>query len=60
VGDEPVSDRAVGVPLGPASAEEYSAPLGPLCNLAERLVLHRYMPHLLQKRNAWLTTTLER
>ncbi len=48
------------MPLGPASAEEYSAPLRPLCNLAELLVLDKYMPHLLQKRNAWLTTTLER
>ncbi len=38
---------------------KYSAPLGPLGHLTERLVLDRYMPHLLRRRNAWLKSALE-
>jgi hypothetical protein len=35
---------------------EFQSPLG---FLADRLVLDRYMPHLLRQRNAWLKATLE-
>jgi ligand-binding SRPBCC domain-containing protein len=38
---------------------QFQSPLGPLGRLADRLVLGRYMPHLLRQRNAWLKTTLE-
>jgi hypothetical protein len=37
----------------------FQSPLGPLGSLADRLVLDRYMPHLLRQRNAWLKATLE-
>jgi ligand-binding SRPBCC domain-containing protein len=37
----------------------FQSPLGPLGILADRLVLDRYMPHLLRQRNAWLKATLE-
>jgi hypothetical protein len=35
---------------------QFQSPLGPL---ADRLLLYRYMPHLLRQRNTWLKTTLE-
>lgn len=38
---------------------EFQSPLGPLGWLADRLVLHHYMAHLLRQRNTWLKTTLE-
>jgi ligand-binding SRPBCC domain-containing protein len=38
---------------------QFQSPLGRLGCLADRLVLDRYMPHLLRQRNAWLKTTLE-
>jgi ligand-binding SRPBCC domain-containing protein len=38
---------------------EFQSPLGPLGSLADRLVLDRYMPYLLGKRNTWLKATLE-
>ncbi len=38
---------------------EYEAPLGRLGDLAESLVLRRYMPHLLRRRNDWLKAALE-
>jgi ligand-binding SRPBCC domain-containing protein len=38
---------------------QFKSPLGPLGSLADRLILDRYMPHLLRQRNAWLKTTLE-
>jgi ligand-binding SRPBCC domain-containing protein len=38
---------------------EFQSPLGPLGALADRVVLDRYMPHLLRQRNAWLKATLE-
>ena len=38
---------------------QFQSPVGPLGFLADRLVLDRYMPHLLRQRNAWLKTTLE-
>jgi len=38
---------------------EFDSPLGPLGSLADRLVLDRYMPHLVRQRNTWLKTTLE-
>jgi ligand-binding SRPBCC domain-containing protein len=37
----------------------FQSPLGPLGSLADRLVLDRYMPHLLRQRNTWLKTALE-
>jgi ligand-binding SRPBCC domain-containing protein len=37
----------------------YQSPLGPLGTIADRLVLDRYMAHLLRHRNAWLKATLE-
>jgi len=37
----------------------FQSPLGPLGSLADRLVLDRYMPHLLRQRNSWLKTSLE-
>jgi ligand-binding SRPBCC domain-containing protein len=37
----------------------FQSPLGPLGSLADRLVLDRYMPHLLRQRDAWLKATLE-
>lgn len=36
----------------------YQAPYGPLGTTAERLVLDRYMPHLIRRRNAWLAERL--
>ena len=38
---------------------QYQSPLGPLGCLADRLVLDRYMPHLLRQRSTWLKATLE-
>jgi hypothetical protein len=38
---------------------QFQSPLGRLGSLADRLVLDRYMPHLLRQRNTWLKTTLE-
>jgi ligand-binding SRPBCC domain-containing protein len=38
---------------------QFQSPLGPLGSLADRLVLDRYMPHLLRQREAWLKATLE-
>ena len=38
---------------------EFQSRLGPLGSLAERLVLDRYMPHLLRQRNTWLKAALE-
>jgi ligand-binding SRPBCC domain-containing protein len=38
---------------------EFQSPLGPLGYIADRLVLCRYMPHLLRQRSTWLKTTLE-
>jgi ligand-binding SRPBCC domain-containing protein len=38
---------------------QFQSPLGPLGSLADRLILDRYMPHLLRQRNTWLKTTLE-
>ena len=38
---------------------QFQSPLGPLGCLADRLVLDRYMPHLLRQRSTWLKTTLE-
>ena len=38
---------------------QYQSPLGLLGCLADRLVLDRYLPHLLRVRNSWLKTTLE-
>jgi len=37
----------------------FQSPLGPLGAVADRLVLDRYMPRLLRRRNAWLKATLE-
>jgi len=37
----------------------FQSPLGPLGSLADRLVLDRFMPHLLRQRNSWLKTSLE-
>ena len=37
----------------------FQSPLGPLGSLADRLVLDRYMSHLLRQRSAWLKATLE-
>lgn len=37
----------------------FRAPLGPLGTIAEAVALNRYMPRLLEERNAWLRTTLE-
>lgn len=42
-----------------ADVVQFQSPLGPLGFLADRLVLDRYMPHLLRQRNAWLKTALE-
>jgi ligand-binding SRPBCC domain-containing protein len=42
-----------------ADVVQFQSPLGPLGSLADRLVLDRYLPHLLRQRNAWLKTTLE-
>lgn len=38
---------------------QFQSPLGPLGILADRLVLARYLPHLIRQRNAWLKATLE-
>jgi ligand-binding SRPBCC domain-containing protein len=38
---------------------QFQSPPGPLGFLADRLVLTRYMRHLLRQRNAWLKTVLE-
>ncbi len=38
---------------------EFRSPLGPLGSMADRLVLDRYLPHLLRQRNAWLKNALE-
>jgi ligand-binding SRPBCC domain-containing protein len=38
---------------------QFRSPLGPLGILADRLVLARYLPHLLRQRNAWLKAALE-
>jgi hypothetical protein len=38
---------------------QFQSPLGLLGSLADRLVLDRYMLHLLRQRNTWLKTTLE-
>jgi ligand-binding SRPBCC domain-containing protein len=38
---------------------QFQSPLGPLGSLADRLVLDRYMLHLLRQRNTWLKITLE-
>ncbi|EAP97372.1 hypothetical protein JNB_17918 [Janibacter sp. HTCC2649] len=37
----------------------FRAPLGPLGSIAETLALNRYLPRLLEERNAWLKATLE-
>lgn len=37
----------------------FRSPLGPLGRLIDRVVLGRYMPHLIRQRNAWLTRELE-
>jgi ligand-binding SRPBCC domain-containing protein len=37
----------------------FRAPLGPLGAVADALLLGRYMPHLLRRRNDWLKRTLE-
>lgn len=39
---------------------EFASQLGPLGGIADRLVLDRYMPHLLRRRNVWLKAALER
>jgi ligand-binding SRPBCC domain-containing protein len=38
---------------------EFCSPLGPLGAVADRVVLDRYMRHLLSQRNEWLKTSLE-
>jgi ligand-binding SRPBCC domain-containing protein len=38
---------------------QFQSPLSPLGTLADRLMLDRYMSHLLRQRNAWLKATLE-
>jgi ligand-binding SRPBCC domain-containing protein len=38
---------------------EFQSRLRPLGSLAERVVLARYMPHLLHQRNTWLKAALE-
>jgi hypothetical protein len=38
---------------------QFQSPLGPLGFLADRLVLDRYMPHLLRQRSTWLKNKLE-
>jgi len=38
---------------------QFQSPLGLLGTLADRLVLDRYVPHLLRQRNAWLKAALE-
>jgi ligand-binding SRPBCC domain-containing protein len=38
---------------------QFRSPLGPLGSVADRLVLDRYLPHLLGQRNAWLKAILE-
>jgi hypothetical protein len=38
---------------------EFGSPLGWLAALADRVVLDRYMTHLLRQRNAWLKAALE-
>jgi ligand-binding SRPBCC domain-containing protein len=38
----------------------FAAPLGPLGTLAERLVLKRYLPHLIDVRNEFLVTEARR
>lgn len=38
----------------------FRSPLGPLGRVADAVVLGRYMPHLLRRRNAWLRQELER
>jgi ligand-binding SRPBCC domain-containing protein len=40
-------------------AVRFRSPLGPLGDLADRLVLERYMAHLLRQRNTWLKQALE-
>lgn len=37
----------------------FQAPLGPLGLVAETVVLNRYLPRLLEQRNAWLRMALE-
>jgi ligand-binding SRPBCC domain-containing protein len=37
----------------------YRAPLGPMGTRVERLVLDRYLPHLVRRRNAWIKAELE-
>lgn len=36
----------------------FEAPAGPLGRVANRLVLTRYMTHLIEQRNRWLVDTL--
>jgi ligand-binding SRPBCC domain-containing protein len=38
---------------------EFRSPLGPLGTIADRLVLERYLPHMIRQRNAWLKNALE-
>ena len=38
---------------------DFESPLGPIGRLVNRLVLARYMGHLLEERNAWLKASLE-
>jgi ligand-binding SRPBCC domain-containing protein len=38
---------------------QFQSPFGLLGYIADRVVLSRYMPHLLRQRNAWLKSTLE-
>jgi ligand-binding SRPBCC domain-containing protein len=38
---------------------EFCSPLGPLGQIADRLVLRSYMPRLIRQRNAWLLSALE-
>jgi ligand-binding SRPBCC domain-containing protein len=38
---------------------DFQSPLGPLGYVADRLLLGRYITHLLRQRNTWLKTTLE-
>jgi len=37
----------------------FRSPLGPLGAIVDRVVLGRYMPHLIRQRNQWLKATLE-
>jgi hypothetical protein len=38
---------------------EFGSGLGPVGGIVDRLVLDRYMPHLLRRRNAWLKAAVE-